>query len=121
MHAVNFPFIKSILFKEIDCPNDEKLNRRIKSEFYMFVNCRKWRYMNFIRHGTEENPYCIFELHENILYITANSELIKIFLETIKKFENIEGSNIKFESDTYQGSETSSYKFHSEKRSEISS
>lgn len=111
MQAVNLPFIQSILFKEIDCPNDEKLNRKIKSEFYMFVNRRKWRYMNFIRHGTEENPYCIFELHENILYITANSELIKIFLETIKKFE----------SDTYQRSKTSAYKFHSEKRSEVSS
>lgn len=111
MQAVNFPFIQSILFKEIDCPNDEKLNRKIKSEFYMFVNRRKWRYMNFIRHGTEENPYCIFELHENILYITANSELIKIFLETIKKFE----------SDTYQRSKTSAYKFHSKKWSKISS
>lgn len=89
MYAINFPFIKEIKFFELSCTNDEKLNRKIKSEFLMFLNCRKWCYMNFIRHGSEENPYCVFELHENILSVKANRELIAIFLGMIEKFENI--------------------------------
>ena len=94
MEAVNFPFIKSIEFEEIEVANNDKLNRRIKSEFFMFLNCRKWRYMNLVRHGTEENPYCEIELKENILYVKANRELIKIFCEALQKFENIELNKI---------------------------
>lgn len=89
MHAVNFPFIKSVQFEELDCPNDEKLNLRLKSEFLNYLNCYKWRNMNYSRRGTAENPYCVFELKEKILYVKANAELIKIFRELMRKFENI--------------------------------
>ena len=47
MHAVNFSFIKSIKFEELNCPNDEKLNRRLKQEFFLYLNCYKWRRMYF--------------------------------------------------------------------------
>ena len=90
MQAVNFPFIKSIEFEEIEVENNDKLNRRIKSEFFMFLNCRKWRYMNLVRHGTEENPYCEIKLQEKILQVKANREVIKICRESMQKFENIE-------------------------------
>ena len=89
MQAVNFPFIKSGQFEELNCPNNEKLNRRLKQEFFLYLNCYKWRHMNFSRNGTAENPYCIFELKEKILYVKANADLIKIFREVMQKFENI--------------------------------
>lgn len=120
MQAVNFPFIKSIIFEELNCPNDEFLNRRIKSEFLMFLNCRKWRYMNLIRHDTEENPYCEIKLQENILQVKANRELIKIFLDVMKKFENINfGDGVEIESVNFSRSKIFADKFHSKKWSKI--
>ena len=86
MQAVNFPFIKSIEFEEIEVENNDKLNRRIKSEIFMFLNCRKWRYMTLIRHGTEGTPYCEIELNKHILYVKANREVIKICCEATQKF-----------------------------------
>ena len=73
MDAVNFPYIKAIEFEEIEVENNDKLNRRIKSEFFMFLNCRKWRYMNLIRHGTVENLYCEITLQENIFASQSQS------------------------------------------------
>ena len=90
MEAVNFPFIKSIEFEEIEVENNVKLNRRIKSEFFMFLNCRKWRYMNLIRHGTAEKLYYEIKLQEKILQVKANRKVIKICREAMQKFENIE-------------------------------
>lgn len=89
MQAVNFPFLKAVKFEEINCPNDEKLNRRLKTEFLHYLNCYKWRHMNYSRRGTAENPYCVFELREKILHVKANSELIKIFRDLMQHFENI--------------------------------
>ena len=89
MQAVNFPFLKSVQFEVADCPNNEKLNRQLKQAFLHYFNCYKWRHMNFYRSGTEENPYCIFEIKEKILYVKANCELIKIFRELMQKFENV--------------------------------
>lgn len=89
MYAINFPFIKEINFFKLDCPNDEYLNRRMKREFFMFLNCRKYRHMHLVRHGAKENPYCVIELNEHVLHVQANCELIKIFLDAMKKFENI--------------------------------
>ena len=89
MEAVNFPFIKSIEFEEIEVATNEKLNRRIKSEFFMFLNCRKWRYMNLIRHGTAEKLYYEIKLQEKILQVKANRDVIKICCEAMQKFENI--------------------------------
>lgn len=89
MYAVNFPFIKEIKFFELDSPNNEYLNRRMKREFFLFLNCRKYRYMHLVRHGAEENPYCVIEFNERILRVKANRELIEIFLDAMKKFENI--------------------------------
>ena len=48
MYAVNFPFIKSIKFETLDCTNNEKLNCHLKREFYQYLNCYKWRRMEFI-------------------------------------------------------------------------
>lgn len=90
MDAVNFPFIKTIQFEEIEVENNDKLNRRIKSEFFMFLNCRKWRHMNLIRHSTAEKLYCEIKLQEKILQIRANCDAIKICREAIKKFKNVE-------------------------------
>lgn len=89
MQAVNFPFIKSVEFEELNCPPDEKLNRRLKSEFLHYLNCYNWRHMNFSRSGNEENPYCVFELKKRVFHVKANAELIKIFRELMQKFENI--------------------------------
>ena len=92
MYAVNFPFLKSVKFEELDCPNNEKLNCHIKQEFYLYLNCYKWRRMDFIYQGCPEDnkkPYCIFKLKKRILHIQANAEVIKNFREIMKHFENI--------------------------------
>lgn len=71
--------------------------------------------MNFVRHGTEENLDCKIELRENILFVKANNELIQIFLDAMKKFENINlESDVKFESDDSGGSKVFDYKVYSE-------
>ena len=102
MYAVNFPFIKKIKFFELSCLNDAKLNGKMKNEFLMFLNCRKYRYMHFVRNGDEKNPYCVLELRENILSVKANRELTEIFLDVIKKFENINFDNhVEFESNNF--------------------
>ena len=71
---------------------NEKLNCHIKQEFYLYLNCYKWRRMDFIYQGCPEDnkkPYCIFKLKKRILHIQANAEVIKNFREIMKHFENI--------------------------------
>ena len=83
MIAVNFPFIKSIHFEELNIPNDDKANKKYKQYFYLFINCRNFRSMKNI-----QNSYCFFSLESHILTIKANQNFIEICLDILNQFEN---------------------------------
>ena len=88
MHAVN-SYIKFVRFEEIDCPNYAFLNKRLKHEFYLHLNARKYRGMINFYAGSEENFYCHFELVGNVLIVRANKELIELCRQVLNTFENV--------------------------------
>lgn len=88
MFAVN-SYIKFVRFEEIDRPNISCINPRLKNEFYLHLNARKYRGMRNFYAGGEENFYCHFELVENVLIVRANKELIELCRQILSMFENV--------------------------------
>ena len=88
MLAVN-SYIKFVRFEEIDRPNISRINPRLKNEFYLHLNARKYRGMKNFYAGGEENFYCHFELVGNVLIVRANKELIEMCRDILSKFENV--------------------------------
>ena len=68
MRAVN-SYIKFVRFEEIDRSNDARENRRLKQEFYLHLNARKYRGMKNFYAGGVENFYAHFELVENKTFV----------------------------------------------------
>lgn len=85
-------FIKSIHFEEIDVANDILLNKKIKNDFYHFINCYAYRRMNYVkRYLSPDVIYSKIELTQSHdLYVYANKYLIEELKEVIKKFDNVE-------------------------------
>ena len=88
MRAVN-SYIKFVRFEEIDRSNDARENRRLKQEFYLHLNARKYRGMKNFYAGGVENFYAHFELVENILVVRANKNLIELCRKILSMFENV--------------------------------
>ena len=88
MRAVN-SYIKFVRFEEIDRPDDVGENRRLKNEFYLHLNARKYRGMKNFYAGGVENFYAQFELVENILVVRANKNLIELCRKILNMFENV--------------------------------
>ncbi len=88
MRAVN-SYIKFVRFEELDRPNDTKANKRLKQEFYLHLNARKYRGMRNFYAGGEENFYCHFELVGNVLVVRANKDLIEQCRKVLNTFENV--------------------------------
>ena len=88
MRAVN-SYIKFVRFEEIDRTNEAKRNPRLKNEFYLHLNARKYRGMKNFYAGDEKNFYCHFELVENILVVRANKDLIELCRKILSLFENV--------------------------------
>ena len=88
MFAVN-SYIKFVRFEEIDRPNISLINPRLKNEFYLHLNARKYRGMRNFYAGGEENFYCHFELVGDILRVQANKYLIEMCRKILSMFENV--------------------------------
>lgn len=88
MRAVN-SYIKFVRFEERDIPNWSWVNKRLKNEFYLHLNARKYRGMKNFYAGGEENFYCHFELVGNVLVVRANKELIELCRQVLNTFENV--------------------------------
>ena len=88
MRAVN-SYIKFVRFEEIDRLNRADINPRLKNEFYLHLNARKYRGMKNFYFGDEEKFYCHFELVGNVLVVRANKDLIELCRKMLSMFENV--------------------------------
>ena len=93
MRAVN-SYIKFVRFEERDIPNNAADNKRLKNEFYLHLNARKYRNMKNFFAGGEENPYCHFEIVGNVLIVRANKFLIELCRKVLSMFENVREQKI---------------------------
>lgn len=92
MRAVN-SYIKFVRFEEIDRPSYTWWNKRLKHEFYLHLNARKYRGMINFYAGDEENFYCHFERVKNVLILRANRDLIELCRAVLNMFDNVSEEN----------------------------
>lgn len=90
MTAVNFPYIKFVKFEQIDCSNSSRINRYIKNQFYLYMNCRAYRNMKQIYRTFQGNIYCHLKLQGDTLTVMANQELINICRVALDQFDKIQ-------------------------------
>ena len=83
-------FLKSIHFKEIDMPNDIRMNKWLKNEFYHYLNCYAYRHMNYVKRNFSPNVvYCHMYLTDSHdLYVIANKWLIEEMQNVLARFDN---------------------------------
>ena len=82
-------YIKFVRFEECDIPNDDAKNKRLKQEFYLHLNARKYRGMKDFYAGGVENFYCHFKLDGNVLVVRANKNFIELCRKILSMFENV--------------------------------
>ena len=90
MTAVNFPYIKFVKFEQIDCSNSSRINRYIKNQFYLYMNCRAYRNMKQIYRTFQGTLYCHLKLQGDTLTVMANQELINICRVALDRFDKIQ-------------------------------
>ena len=87
MRAIN-SYIKFVRFEERDAPpDDNSAIRRLKHEFYLHLNCRKYRGMKNFYAG--DNSYWHFELVGNVLVVRANEKVITECRKILSLFKNV--------------------------------
>jgi len=89
MRACNYPYIKSVRFEERNWIVDKSLQGRLKNEFYLHLNARKYRGMKFYLRGNIGEECCSFEVVNHVLIVKTNQDMINKLRCVLLEFDNI--------------------------------